>query len=176
LINEEGEASPGLNNDYTYQRFNPSVGIAYQTAARSTWYASAGTSNRVPTPVELACSDPEFPCLLPNAMAADPFLEQVITTTVEGGYRTRWAGGNNQYGFSFNIFQANNKNDILFVTDGAGSGGFFRTTEKPADRVLNWILTGKHTCGISVPATSTWMRRFKVQPDWPAKGTAVRWI
>ncbi|HAV75504.1 MAG TPA: hypothetical protein DCX50_11080, partial [Limnobacter sp.] len=126
LINQEGEASPGLNNDYTYQRFNPSIGIAYQTAARSTWYASAGTSNRVPTPVELACSDPEFPCLLPNAMAADPFLEQVITTTVEGGYRTRWAGGNNQYGFSFNIFQANNKNDILFVTDGAGSGGFFQ--------------------------------------------------
>ncbi|MDP3270868.1 TonB-dependent receptor [Limnobacter sp.] len=130
LINEEGEASPGLNNDYTYQRFNPSVGIAYQTAARSTWYASAGTSNRVPTPVELACSDPEFPCLLPNAMAADPFLEQVITTTVEGGYRTRWAGGNNQYGFSFNIFHANNKNDILFVTDGAGSGGFFQNYGK----------------------------------------------
>jgi iron complex outermembrane recepter protein len=130
LINEEGEASPGLNNDYTYQRFNPSVGIAYQTAAHSTWFASAGTSNRVPTPVELACSDPEFPCLLPNAMAADPFLEQVVTTTVEGGYRTRWASGSKQYGFSFNVFRADNKNDILFVTDGAGSGGFFQNYGK----------------------------------------------
>ncbi len=130
LINEEGEASPGLNNDYTYRRFNPSVGIAYQTAIHSTWYASAGTSNRVPTPVELACSDPEFPCLLPNAMAADPFLEQVITTTVEGGYRTRWATGSTQYGFSFNVFKADNKNDILFVTDGAGSGGFFQNYGK----------------------------------------------
>lgn len=130
LINVQGEASPGLNNDYTYQRFNPSMGISYQSAAHSTWYASAGTSNRVPTPVELACSDPEFPCLLPNAMAADPFLEQVITTTVEGGYRTRWARGVNQYGFSFNVFRANNKNDILFVTDGAGSGGFFQNYGK----------------------------------------------
>ncbi|BET25441.1 outer membrane receptor protein involved in Fe transport [Limnobacter thiooxidans] len=130
LINVEGEASPGLNNDYTYQRFNPSIGLSYQPAINSTWYASAGTSNRVPTPVELACSDPEFPCLLPNAMAADPFLEQVITTTVEGGYRTRWASGANQYGFSFNLFKADNKNDILFVTDGAGSGGFFQNYGK----------------------------------------------
>lgn len=130
LINEEGEASPGLNNDYTYQRFNPSVGVAYQTTPHSTWYGSAGTSNRVPTPVELACSDPEFPCLLPNAMAADPFLEQVITTTVEGGYRTRWGQGSSEYGFSFNVFRADNKNDILFVTDGAGSGGFFQNFGK----------------------------------------------
>lgn len=130
LINEEGEASPGLNNDYTYQRFNPSMGIAYQAAQRSTWYASAGTSNRIPTPVELACSDPEFPCLLPNAMAADPFLEQVVTTTVEGGYRSNWVSGRKQYGFSFNMFSADNKNDILFVTDGAGSGGFFQNFGK----------------------------------------------
>ncbi|HEX4857320.1 MAG TPA: TonB-dependent receptor, partial [Limnobacter sp.] len=126
LINEEGEAGPGLNNDYTYKRFNPSAGVSYLSAPNTTWYASAGTSNRVPTPVELACSDPEFPCLLPNAMAADPFLEQVITTTVEGGYRTRWTSSGNEYGFSFNMFRANNKNDILFVTDGAGSGGFFQ--------------------------------------------------
>lgn len=126
LINEEGEAGPGLNNNYTYKRFNPSVGVSLQVAEKSTWYASAGTNNRVPTPVELACSDPKFPCLLPNAMAADPFLEQVITSTTEGGYRTRWVSGASEYGFSFNMFRANNKNDILFVTDGAGSGGFFQ--------------------------------------------------
>ncbi|HEX4916818.1 MAG TPA: TonB-dependent receptor [Limnobacter sp.] len=130
LINEEGEAGPGLNNNYTYKRFNPSVGLSFAPEKNTTWYASAGTSNRVPTPVELACSDPEFPCLLPNAMAADPFLEQVVTTTVEGGYRTRWARGVAQYGFSFNAFKADNKNDIIFVTDGAGSGGFFQNYGK----------------------------------------------
>lgn len=126
LINAEGEASPGLNNDYTYNRFNPSLGISYRLGEHSSVYASAGTSNRVPTPVELACSDPNFPCLLPNSMAADPFLEQVVTTTVEGGYRTRWTSGTVNYGFSFNLFRAQNKDDIIFVTDGAGSGGFFQ--------------------------------------------------
>ncbi|WP_370263080.1 TonB-dependent receptor [Limnobacter sp.] len=130
LINEEGESGPGLNNNYTYRRFNPSFGVSFAPSQNRTWYASAGTSNRVPTPVELACSDPEFPCLLPNAMAADPFLEQVITTTVEGGYRSRWQQGASQYGFSVNLFSADNKNDIIFVTDGAGSGGFFQNYGK----------------------------------------------
>lgn len=130
LINQAGQASPGLNNDYSYARFNPSFGVSYRLAPMSTVYASAGTSNRVPTPVELACSDPNFPCLLPNSMAADPFLKQVVTTTIESGYRTKWQAQGVEYGFSANIFRAENKDDIIFVTDGAGSGGFFQNYGK----------------------------------------------
>lgn len=130
LINQAGQVSPGLNNDYSYARFNPSIGLSYQLASRSTVYASAGTSNRVPTPVELACSDPNFPCLLPNSMAADPFLKQVVTTTFESGYRTQWQNQGVKYGLSANIFRAENKDDIIFVTDGAGSGGFFQNYGK----------------------------------------------
>ncbi|MCQ8896642.1 TonB-dependent receptor [Limnobacter humi] len=130
LVNAAGNASPGLNNDYTYNRFNPSVGISHTLNKATTVYASAGTSNRTPTPVELACSDPNFPCLLPNAMAADPYLKQVVTTTVETGLRRNWKLGGLEYSTAFNLFRAVNKDDILFVTDGAGSGGFFQNFGK----------------------------------------------
>lgn len=130
LINQAGQASPGLNNDYSYSRFNPSLGLSHQIQPQTTVYASLGTSNRVPTPIELACSDPNFPCLLPNAMAADPYLKQVVTTTFETGLRGERKVGATHYDWAFNLFRADNKDDIIFVTDGAGSGGFFQNYGK----------------------------------------------
>ncbi len=38
--------------------------------------------NRAPSPIELGCSDPANPCVLPNALQADPPLKQVVSRTV----------------------------------------------------------------------------------------------
>ena len=46
--------------------------------------------SRAATSIELGCADPEAPCKLPNAMAGDPALDQVVTRTSETGVR----GGN----------------------------------------------------------------------------------
>ena len=32
----------------------------------------------MPSPIELGCADPANPCSLPNSMAADPYLKQVV--------------------------------------------------------------------------------------------------
>ena len=52
-------------------------------APRSNLYAGYSEGSRAATSIELGCADPEEPCKLPNAMAGDPPLDQVVTRTVE---------------------------------------------------------------------------------------------
>jgi iron complex outermembrane receptor protein len=41
----------------------------------------------VPTPSELACADPNEPCVLPTKYASDPPLKPVVSPTYELGLR-----------------------------------------------------------------------------------------
>jgi hypothetical protein len=50
-------------------------------------YASYTQGSRAPTAIELGCADPQNPCSLPNALASDPPLQQVVTGTREAGLR-----------------------------------------------------------------------------------------
>jgi outer membrane receptor protein involved in Fe transport len=80
-------------------------------------YAGYSRGSRAPTAIELGCADPANPCALPNALAADPPLQQVVTDTWEAGLR-----GKPELSFIRNLnwnvgaFRAENKNDILFVS------------------------------------------------------------
>ena len=56
-------------------------------------YSNWSQGNRAPTPIELGCADKDNPCSLPNAMAADPFLEQIVTQTLEFGVRGSSSSG-----------------------------------------------------------------------------------
>ena len=114
---------PALNGEHDYERINPAIGVTYTFMPRLSGYASYGESSRAPTPIELACADPNAPCTLPNAFLADPPLEQVVTTSWEGGFRgvfkgTKWHVGG---------FRALNSNDILFISTGGATGnqGYF---------------------------------------------------
>ena len=84
-------------------------------------YANWGQGNRAPTPIELGCADPDNPCSLPNAMAADPFLEQIVSQTVEAGI----GGSENGIQYTAAIFQATNKDDLLFVAANTAGAGLF---------------------------------------------------
>jgi outer membrane receptor protein involved in Fe transport len=80
--------------------------------------------------VELGCADPAKPCKLPNAMAGDPPLKQVVTRTWEAGLRgtthgVRWNAG---------VFDATNDDDILFVADNAAGYGYFRNVGRTRRR------------------------------------------
>ena len=70
-----------LDGDHTFSRFNPAAGVTFSPAPRSNLYAGYSEGSRAPTSIELGCADPDQPCKLPNAMAGDPPLDQVVTRT-----------------------------------------------------------------------------------------------
>jgi outer membrane receptor protein involved in Fe transport len=114
--------SGSLTADHKFDRLNPSVGLTYEVGPGLTAYAGYNEGARAPSAIELGCSDPDNPCRLPNALAGDPPLKQVVTKTVEGGLRglvgkTRWRAG---------VFSADNHDDIIFVVDGVSSFGYFK--------------------------------------------------
>lgn len=110
-----------LDANYTYRKLNPALGLTWQANPAVTFYGGYSQGNRAPTPIELGCADPENPCSLPNAMAADPFLEQVVTRTFELGARGQLAGN---IRWTAGAFRSTNHDDILFVGVG-GSQGYF---------------------------------------------------
>ena len=113
-----------LNGEHDFERFNPAVGVNWSFHQDISAYASYGESSRAPTPVELACADPDAPCNLPNAFLADPPLEQVVTKSFELGLR-----GNLAYDIKWNVggFHSVNTDDIIFISTGGVSSneGFF---------------------------------------------------
>ena len=120
-INAPGSPE-SLDADFTYEKFNPAVGLTYQFTPSLNTYAGWNQGSRAPTPIELGCANPAVPCSLPNAMASDPFLEQVVTQTVEAGVRGNLS---DNLRWNLGVFRSINTDDILFVAEGTGSQGFF---------------------------------------------------
>jgi outer membrane receptor protein involved in Fe transport len=128
-----------LDADFTYNKFNPAVGLTYAFSPTLSAYGGWSQGNRAPTPIELGCADPANPCSLPNAMAADPFLEQVTSQTIELGLRgnvSEWASWN------AGVFRSVNKDDILFVAAGVGSQGYFTNFGKTQRQGVEVGLSG----------------------------------
>jgi outer membrane receptor protein involved in Fe transport len=117
---------PGsLDADYTFGRFNPAAGITFSPSPALNVYAGYSEGSRAPTSIELGCADPDRPCKLPNAMAGDPPLDQVVTRTIEAGVR----GGtspNSRTRWTLGFFTAENANDILFVSSSQSGFGSFK--------------------------------------------------
>ncbi len=125
IIDDTG-TSPQLNGDNTFQRFNPMVGGTYLINPGLTLYASYAEANRAPTPAELACSDPAFPCLLESFLTADPPLDQVVSHTWELGLRGRMLGYNNErFEWTAGLFRALNSDDIYQIADEISGRGYF---------------------------------------------------
>lgn len=118
-----GGAGGSLDGDYVFQRFNPAIGTTYAWTPSLSGYVGYNEGNRTPTSIELGCADPAFACKLPNAMAGDPPLKQVVTKTWEAGLRgaisrqTQWTAG---------VFHAQSTDDILFVAVGGSGLGYFK--------------------------------------------------
>jgi outer membrane receptor protein involved in Fe transport len=162
---------PELNGDHTFSRFNPSVGLTYDLNESANVYASYSESNRVPTPIELACNesvfdlarrhaiaagddpdDIEFECRLPNAFLADPPLDDVVTRSVELGVR----GDVNNISYQLGLFRADNEDDILFQTTGRATG-LFANVDRTRRLGLESMLRG-YVAGLHWYAAYTWLR------------------
>jgi outer membrane cobalamin receptor len=99
------------------------VGLSYNPLKEIGFYAGYNEGSRAPTTIELGCANPEQPCKLPNAMAGDPPLKQVVTNTWEAGFR-----GQAPYKIDWHVgyFHAQNHNDIQFVADNQAGFGYFK--------------------------------------------------
>lgn len=123
-----GGGAGSLDGNHVFQRLNPAIGTTYVWSPALTAYVGYNEGNRTPTSIELGCADPANPCKLPNAMAGDPPLKQVVTKTWEAGLRgalsrqTQWTAG---------VFHAQSTDDILFVAaSNASSFGYFKNFGK----------------------------------------------
>jgi outer membrane receptor protein involved in Fe transport len=136
---------PGsLDGHYRFQRLNPAVGITWSPIPTLNAYASYTQGSRAPTAIELGCADPNNPCSLPNELASDPPLAQVVTGTWEAGLRgkpelpiahnLRWNAG---------VFRADNRNDILFVSSVVTGTGYFRNFAKTRRQGFDADLDGR---------------------------------
>ncbi len=119
---QPGGGAGSLDGDHAFARFNPAIGVTWDVTATTGVYAGYSEGSRAPTSIELGCADPAEPCKLPNAMAGDPPLEQVVTRNVEAGAR----GRHGRYSWSAALFRAANDHDILFVTSDQTGFGYFR--------------------------------------------------
>jgi outer membrane receptor protein involved in Fe transport len=119
---QPGGGSGSLDGDHLFQRFNPAVGVTFNPSRSVNVYAGYSEGSRAATSIELGCADPAEPCKLPNAMAGDPPLRQVVTRTLDGGVRGHRGGIN----WNAGVFQSVNRDDILFVTSGQTGFGYFR--------------------------------------------------
>ncbi|SFV34931.1 TonB-dependent receptor domain-containing protein [Hyphomicrobium facile] len=119
---------PFLNGSHTYQRFNPMGGLTYQLAKGLTFYTSYAEANRAPTPAELACADPDNPCLIESFLTGDPPLKQVVSRTGEVGFRgeTSNALKSDKIDWSFGFFRTLNQDDIISVASPTSGRGFFQ--------------------------------------------------
>lgn len=117
-----GGGAGSLDGEHRFSRFNPAIGLTFAASPDLTAYAGLNQGSRAPSAVELGCADPANPCKLPNAMAGDPPLRQVVTTTMEAGLR----GGRDGTAWNLGVFRANNQDDILFVADDAAGFGYFK--------------------------------------------------
>ncbi len=121
-------AGPGsLDGNYAFQRFNPSAGVTYNPSKFLTAFVNFAQSSRAPTSIELGCADPANPCSLPNAMASDPPLKQVVASTWEAGVR-----GSFEHGIRWTLdgFRAINRDDILFLASAQLGTGYFQNFGK----------------------------------------------
>lgn len=145
--------SASLSGDHRFARFNPAIGLTFSPNRTLNAYAGYSQSSRAPTAIELGCANPDQPCKLPNAMAGDPPLRQVVTHTLEAGLRGT-ASGNMQW--NAGIFSAENHDDILFVADNQAGFGYFKNYGKTRRQGLELGL-GAKLGKLNLGAQYTWL-------------------
>ena len=126
--------SPDLTGRHSFNRFDPAAGLAYRVSAALIVYGGYSEANRTPTPLELACSDPNRPCLLEDALVADPPLKQVVAKSWEGGLRGSPSVGPGRLKWRLGLFQTDNDNDIVAVASAIQGRGSYANVPKTRRR------------------------------------------
>ncbi|HEX5386522.1 MAG TPA: TonB-dependent receptor [Gemmatimonadales bacterium] len=146
---------PGADTTSSYFRVNPKGGVSVDLGGGLSAYGSVGQSYRTPALIELACADPDRPCVLPFALGDDPPIEPVVATTYELG--GTWAVGPSV--FTASAYRSDVKNDIyLFPSENEVSGS---TIEGHFDN-----LPETRREGVELGATVTLHRDYSVYANY----------
>ena len=146
---------PGsLDGNHTFSRFNPAAGVSFTPGNALKTYLGYSEGSRAPSAVELGCADPNNPCRLPNSMAGDPPLKQVVTKTWELGFHGALAHG---IRWNAGVFRADNHDDILFVAAPANTQfGYFKNVAKTRREGLEAGISQK-TGALNIGVNYTWL-------------------
>ena len=130
-----------LTADAIYARLNPTLGLTFTPNDKSAIFGSYSESSRAPTAIELGCSNPERPCLLPAAMADDPPLKQVIAKTYDFGARGYLTDA---IKWNASIYHTVNHRDIQFLrAPDVLNHGYFANVGKTQRQGLDLGLAGQ---------------------------------
>ena len=133
-------SSASLSGDHNFNRVNPSLGITYTPNDQLSVFGSYSESSRAPTSIELGCANPAVPCKLPNAMAGDPPLNQVVAKTYETGLRGKLT---ETFKWNTSIYRTMNHDDIHFIQSSTiGSLGYFDNVGRTKRQGFDLGLTG----------------------------------
>jgi outer membrane receptor protein involved in Fe transport len=128
-INLEDQLGGALTGNNEYTRFNPIIGGTYKITPGLTAYAGYSEANRAPTPLELGCADPARPCIIAAFLVSDPPLKQVVSHTLEAGFRGSHDFGTQigTLGWKLGAFRTDNSDDILAIPSPVLQGyGYFQ--------------------------------------------------
>lgn len=117
--------APELDGTNEFARFNPAAGATYQLNNGLSLYGGYSEANRAPVASEIACSDPNNPCLIESFLVADPPLEQVVSHTWEAGIRGEHVRGDERLQWSAGLFRTLNTDDIITVFSPIAGRGVF---------------------------------------------------
>jgi outer membrane receptor protein involved in Fe transport len=129
-----------LTGEQAFHRINPALGLTFSPSASLNFFGGYNEGSRAPSSIEIACSDPASPCLLPNSMAGDPpTLRQVVAKTWEGGARGRLGNG---LKWSASAYRTNSFDDIQFIASNTTGAGYFDNVGKTRRTGLDMGLGG----------------------------------
>ena len=143
LDTEATEQAPStrVHQAATYTNLSGQLGLNYNLASSVKLFAEYAHGFRVPEPLELGCTNPEFPCFLEVGVAADPPLAAEEADSVELGVRSQplpfvevLAGG----------FWTTVSDTIFFVREPGAVRGFFTNFGDTQRRGLEFTLTVAH--------------------------------
>ena len=131
-----------LSGDHEYNRVNPAIGLAFAANPAINFYGGYNEGSRAPTAMELGCASSSSPCKLPNAMAGDPSLKQVITKTWEGGVRGKFDLMSAKLGWNASLYASTNYDDIQFISADASGKGYFNNVGETSRRGFDGLVSG----------------------------------
>jgi outer membrane receptor protein involved in Fe transport len=129
------------------------VGLTYKIFPDMTFYTGYSEANRAPTPLELACSNPQKPCLLEGFLVSDPPLHQVVARTKEAGLRGNAKVNGGGLDWKLGLFRTDSENDIVQVASVIRAAACSRTSRPPVDRAWRQERSTKQRHGSSTSIT-----------------------
>ena len=154
----------------TFRRFNPRAGLDVDLGGGVVAFGSWARAFRAPSLIELACADPNEPCLLPFALGDDPPIDAVKTETFEGGVRL----ARGRIVASASAYRTNVRDDIYlfpYTEDegepvGSTIDGFFGNLDRTRRAGIESSLAAALPAGISAYANYAYTQAtFQVEQE-----------